>query len=195
MTGQCHRIVLTALIAIILLSSSPAISSEIYVPDDYPTIQAAIDVTVDGDTVIVRPGTYLEATIDFPGRAIEVRSLDGPEVTIIEGRVRFATGATRGSVLNGFTIQNSTAGQAGVYCNGCSPTITNNIIQGHSGSGIAAYYDESSPMILDNVIRNNTTQGLGGGLTTYASQPVIIGTSSAAIPRTSGAGPSCACMA
>ena len=32
----------------------------IWVPDDYPTIQGAIDAALDGDTVIFRPGTYVE---------------------------------------------------------------------------------------------------------------------------------------
>ena len=37
-----------------------------YVPDDFPTIQGAISdpMVVNGDTVIVRPGTYVE-NIDF----------------------------------------------------------------------------------------------------------------------------------
>ncbi len=140
MTCIHHRIVLTVFLAVTPLFISPAFSSEIYVPDDFATIQEAIDATVDGDTVIVRPGTYLEL-IGFPGRAIEVRSLEGAESTIIEGRVSFDSGGTRSAVLDGFTIQNSPAGSTGIYCDGCSPTIRNNIIQGHSGSGIKVQLD------------------------------------------------------
>jgi pectin methylesterase-like acyl-CoA thioesterase len=32
----------------------------IYVPDDYPTIQAAVDAASSGNTIIVREGTYNE---------------------------------------------------------------------------------------------------------------------------------------
>ncbi len=39
----------------------------INVPNDQPTMQAAIDFSVDGDTVLVTEGTYYE-TIDFNGK-------------------------------------------------------------------------------------------------------------------------------
>jgi len=43
-----------------------AFCTEIHVPADQPSIQAAINAAQDGDTVIVSPGRYLEH-IDFLG--------------------------------------------------------------------------------------------------------------------------------
>ena len=58
----------------------------INVPGDFNSIQAAIDVAVDGDEIEVAPGTYYEA-IDFKGKAIRLYSSDGPDVTKIDGRM------------------------------------------------------------------------------------------------------------
>src|SRR5262245_15837686 len=55
----------------------------LHVPSEYPTIQAAIDAAVDGDEIIVAPGTYHEA-INFNGKALHLHSSDGPETTIID---------------------------------------------------------------------------------------------------------------
>ena len=45
------------------------LASTIQVPDDQPTIQGAIDSSVNGDLVLVAPGTYFE-NIDFLGKLI-----------------------------------------------------------------------------------------------------------------------------
>ncbi|MFQ6606824.1 MAG: choice-of-anchor D domain-containing protein, partial [Fidelibacterota bacterium] len=54
------------------------------VPAGQPTIQAAISLTLDHDTVLVDPGTYQE-NINFNGKNIVLRSTSGPETTIIDG--------------------------------------------------------------------------------------------------------------
>ncbi len=48
--------------------------------DPYCSIQTAIDNAVDGDEIVVAPGTYIE-TIKFLGKAIWLGSSDGADVT------------------------------------------------------------------------------------------------------------------
>ncbi len=55
----------------------------IYVPDNYPTIQAAVDAASPGDTVIVRDGTYIE-NVDISTDNLTIQSENGAEVTIVQ---------------------------------------------------------------------------------------------------------------
>ena len=57
-----------------MLAYSVSWSTIINIPADYPTIQQGINVSVDGDTVLVQPGTYME-NINFNGHNIVVGSL------------------------------------------------------------------------------------------------------------------------
>jgi pectin methylesterase-like acyl-CoA thioesterase len=89
----------------------------INMPADESTIQAAIRAAVDGDTVQVEPGEYVE-NINFKGKNIVVGSLfltteDTSYIsqTIINGNKRstvvmFENGENNSSVLSGFVITN-----------------------------------------------------------------------------------------
>ncbi len=121
-------------------------SVAIHVPGDYATIQAAIDAAVEGDTVLVDDGVYTgegNKEIDFRGKAITVRSKNGPENCVIDcensGRgFWFHSSETRDSVLRGFTIQNGRVEDdngGAIYCDGASPTIVGNIITDNSATG------------------------------------------------------------
>ena len=101
---------LLAISAALIVIHSLAVSATIYVPDDYSTIQEAIDASSNGETIIVRPGTYVE-NIDFKGKAISVRSEQGAAVTTIDGSqaesvVMFRSREGPDSILAGFTLAN-----------------------------------------------------------------------------------------
>ena len=49
---------------IVSLMSAPAFAATLLVPEDYPTIQDAVDVAEAGDVVMVGPGEYAGAVID-----------------------------------------------------------------------------------------------------------------------------------
>ena len=55
-------------------------------PADFSTIQAALDAAAAGDTIIVRDGIYTgtgNRDIDFGGKAVHLRSENGPQNCII----------------------------------------------------------------------------------------------------------------
>ena len=80
------RAVLIAL-GLALCVARPALAATRNVPAEYPSIQSAIDASVNGDVVLVAPGTYLER-LDFLGKAITVASAGGPDVTIVDAGPR-----------------------------------------------------------------------------------------------------------
>ncbi|NQU05250.1 MAG: choice-of-anchor D domain-containing protein, partial [Calditrichaeota bacterium] len=166
------------------------------VPDEYETIQGAIDVSSDGDTVLVDPGEYVE-NIDFIGKDIVVASLfliDGDEdyieQTIIDGDengsvVFFHNGETEDAILSGFTIQNGTGYPGGhdnfrygggIYIRNCGPTILNCHIVNNSanmGGGIGTEYDGANPTIGNCVVRDNTGNYAAGIAIDWFSSAVI----------------------
>ncbi len=113
------------------LTSISAHATTINVPADQPTIQNAIDAAMDGDLVLVAPGTYVE-NIDFIDKAITVMSEEGAEVTIIDGNqagsvVTFANGDTGTALLQGFTIRSGYALEGGgIYCEDSSSILIEN---------------------------------------------------------------------
>ncbi len=156
-----------------------AISANLKVPSQYTNIQDAIDAAVNGDTVLVAPGTYVE-NIDFKGKAITVTSSGGAVMTTIDGNqagsvVLFNNGEGPDSVLEGFTVTNGNVKYGGgIFCNNSSPTITNNTITGNAaqwgGGGISC--EDSSPVIRNNTIAGNLAD-MGGGIHCYYSFPTI----------------------
>ncbi|MHC4944266.1 MAG: IPT/TIG domain-containing protein [Planctomycetota bacterium] len=176
-------------------STEPAI----HVPGDYPTIQEAVDAAVDGDTILVAPGIYVE-NIVFPAKEILVRSdVDGtsgtfdisPETTFIDGNqsgvvITFQGGRNGDPSLIGFTIVNgynpyflNTAG--GIYCEEDSaPTIMNNIIIGNrcdfGTGGLKSDASSSSQMIANNIVSGNSSHFAGSGgmmiVGSYASHSI-----------------------
>jgi predicted outer membrane repeat protein len=184
---------LKVIFVLFLISSIVVHADTIHVPANQPTIQAGIDAAMNGDIVLVAPGTYTE-NIDFLGKAITVKSTEGAEKTIIDGAqsgavVIFLHGEDENSVLDGFTLTNGTGHYfehypgywtylgGAVFMNGSSPSITNNTISLNSvddlGGGICCW-SSCSPIIKNNTISENTALTRGGGICCFhESAPVI----------------------
>ncbi len=143
--------------------------------DPFATIQHAIDVSTDGDTVMVADGTFTgdgNRDIDYGGKSIVVTSLNGPEVTIIDCQgdslnprrgFYFHSGEDSLSVLDGLTITNgyTTSFGGGIYCWNSSPVVSQCIITncqnvgGNQEGGAALCCLSSNAIITDCVFSHN----------------------------------------
>ncbi len=168
-----------------ILFCSFLFSDTLYVPDEYNTIQSAIDACSNGDTILVADGIYYENLIFDPGnnsKTISIISQNGPDNTIIDGMslatVLILDGSTGEQTLNlnGFTIQNGWTTQSyeggGIFVQTGNIYITNCKIVNNSspsgGGGISA--SQSYIEIMDSIIKNNSSvQGAGVFIFTYSS--------------------------
>jgi nitrous oxidase accessory protein len=139
--------------------SQTHITAHITVPDDYSTIQEAINHADDGDTIIVKSGTYYEHIV-----VNKVISLIGENkrTTIIDGN---ATGTvvsiTANSVIvSGFTLQNcgNYPGRI-LQANSNGNKITCNVIL-NNGDGKGISLDGSMGNIVSDNEVSNTFDGI-----------------------------------
>lgn len=155
----------------------------IRVPEQYESIQDAIDASWDGYTIVVAPGTYTE-NLNTRGKNITLRStnpMDSDIVssTIIAGNkedsvIRIENGETD-VVITGFTItlgsgkvevDGNTYG-GGIYVRDAAATISRNLIEGNglsvsnkfckSGGGIYIVRSDSlsDPYMFTSKIEDN----------------------------------------
>ncbi|MBN1361556.1 MAG: S8 family serine peptidase [Sedimentisphaerales bacterium] len=172
---------------------------DLHVPQDYPTIQAALDRCWSGRTVWVADGTYTgpgNRDIVFPARTITLRSVNGPERCIIDCQgtagdmhrgFYFRDRQGRAAVIDGFTITGGYQHEefsngvlckgAGVLLNSASPTIRNCIFTDNSakyaGAGLCCY-NRSRPLIEHCAFLDNDCAYQGGAIAALeGSEPNI----------------------
>ena len=164
----------------IILSSTTAFGAVIRVPGDHSTIQAGIDAASNGDTVSVADGTYVglgNKDLDFNGKAITVKSDNGPENCVIDcednGRgFHFHSGETQSSVLSGFTITNGQADYGGgINCSSSSPTILNCRIIGNTAKFGGGLFCDFRCTVTNCIIAGNTASWGGGIDIVFAPGP------------------------
>ena len=153
----------------------------------FDRIQEAIDVAIDGVTVVVRPGTYHE-NIDLSGKSIHLTGLgpdgrDGDPYPIIEGAeegpvVTFDSGEDERCTLTGFVITRGTGDLAGaIYCEGSRPTVTHCLVVGNRATdpnGAAVYCLESQVLFSNCTIVDNYAGDYGAGLVLVDSPVVVV---------------------
>ncbi len=170
-----------AAVAVAASAASPTIlAAELAVPAQFRTIQAAINASANGDSIIVSPGTYNEL-IRFYGKAITLRSLSGAGKTIIDGgslgtTVKFANAETATTVLDGFTIQHGRAAVgAGMYINSSSPTVRNCVLVANNAldRGAGAAVVNGKPSFTNCTFDTNTATERGGAAYLMVNSDVV----------------------
>ncbi len=150
------------------------------IPDSIQSITGGLNAAGYGDTVLVKPGEYIE-NITWPATdGIKLYSAYGPDTTLINGDridrvINFGSNITRATEIKGFEISGGAASQAaGIYCQGSPSIIDNkikfNICNGERNYGGGIYCDNStSPLIMnneiiDNICTDSATWNYGAGI-------------------------------
>jgi predicted outer membrane repeat protein len=143
---------------------------------EYSTLLKALLDAQPGDLILVADGIYRgrhSRSLSFAGRALTVRSLNGPRRCIIRcddsGRAfHFINQETSTSRLEGFTVTGGSADFGGaIYCRGSSPVISNCIFVRNNASfqGGAIHCEaRSSPIISRCSFIGNAAQHDGGAV-------------------------------
>ena len=134
----------------------PAHGQETHVvPDDFETIQEAIEAAEDGDTIEVLAGIY-EENLDALGKSFALIACDGPELTSIWGlgetlgpdlRSVLHLGGGDNVLVDGFTITL-----------GFGTAVTNGAGTFHNGGGV--YAKDATIEIVNCTIHDNFNGGI-----------------------------------
>ena len=169
-------------VALAFVSIGIASAATIYMPDNYTSIQEAVNGASTGDTIIVRDGTYIE-NVEVDKR-LTIRSENGYDLTIVQAATSNSDVfkvSTDYVNINGFTVEGGNGSYmeevegegelpfevgrfhycAGIYLKANYCNITNNNCS-NNFFGIALYKSDDNS-IMNNNCSNNSGETLGSG--------------------------------
>ena len=172
---------------LIFLCATLCYAAEYSVPSQYSTIQAAIDASSSGDTILISDGTYTgegNRDLNTQGKGILIESENGRDSCVIDCGIvsghrgfEFDTGEDAGTILNGITIINGNTDVGGaVKCDNTSPIIRNCAFSNNDATyfGGAIYCASgAAPQLINCVFSTNESIDEGGAVYCDASSPAI----------------------
>jgi len=165
------KIVKIALCAIVLalVFGNNALARTLRVPNQYLSIQDAVNASNPGDLIVVASGLHklFAKNITIKNMSLTLKS---------EGGGIHCAPSSAPTIVNNIIKRNHAVLGAGIYCAPrSSPTIANNIISKNKavnfGGGIFSF--RSSPSIVNNMIVANEASSSGGGIFCQRNVPRI----------------------
>ncbi|MEO1007255.1 MAG: right-handed parallel beta-helix repeat-containing protein [Planctomycetota bacterium] len=162
-------------LAVLLAAGAAVAQTTIRVPADAATIQAAIDLAVDGDTVLVAAGSYNEALL-VGELAVTLRSEDGAGATTLNGSGLDAPILTTVGTLTveGFTFTGAGFGGA-IDADGGSLVVIDSAFVANTNRGIDALATDVT--VRGGSFTDNLAANGGAGVYVLGGSLTIDGTS------------------
>ena len=156
----------------------PAIPGMHRVPEDHPTIQAAIDAALPGETVAVAPG-FWDERISIRGKAITLRGVAGAGRTTLSGTgssgpVITVEGAlSRGTRIEGFTVSGGHGERGhGILVEGADLAVRDARVERNSSSGV--FNDGGEVTLFGCTVDSNTAPVGGGGVRAVGGDTTLV---------------------
>lgn len=195
-----HRVVFAVILAVLILVgtgvSQPACARDWQVPQQAPTIQAAIDSCVQGDVVVIDAGTYTDCTtlsenvyhIAVLKSGVSLRGATGDPADVIldaqgAGRCLEMRGLTGTIEVSDLTLRRGRAinpfgSGGGVFIYDSDPTFRSCVFDSnyadYAGGAMCVLYGGAT--IEDCVFIGNESATIGGALRLSSSPTTITGT-------------------
>lgn len=170
-----NRLATAMLLGLAMIVAGSARAADVIVHPGQ-SIQAALALASNGDSILIQPGTYLEA-LDLTGHDVKLIGVGGASVTVLDATgsntsaiTMFGPGATA-TEIRGLTIRGGTGRQMGLDFGGggvasAAPGLTlvecavsHNSANGGLGGGILGI---ATTRLFDCTVRQNSAE-FGGG--------------------------------
>ncbi len=159
-------------VTIALAICGPAGAATLAVPDQYPTIAAALEAAQAGDFVLVGCGVYRERNLRLkPGVSLWSATLQ-PDCAVIDaegrGRVLVFDACDTTTAVVGLTLRGGLTSNDGgaVLCRDAAPRLARCRIEASEArrGGALACFGARGPVLEDCVIVGNSASQSGGGI-------------------------------